>query len=66
MVDWAALGQVIVYAFAATVTVVLLFTSGVLLTSGQRSGPRVATGGLAFAACAVLVAVGLYVMLTTK
>jgi hypothetical protein len=67
MVDWAALGQVVVYSFAATVAVTLLFTSGVLLSgSGRPPAPRLAAAGVAFAASLGLVVLGLYVMLTTK
>jgi hypothetical protein len=66
MVDWAALGQVVVYSFAATVAVTVLFTSGVLLSGGRAPAPRLAAAGVAFAASLGLVVLGLYVMLTTK
>jgi hypothetical protein len=66
MIDWAALGQVVVYAFAGTVAVTLLFTTGVLLSSGRAPAARLALAGVAFAGSLALVVVGLYVMLTTK
>jgi hypothetical protein len=71
MIDWAALGQVVVYSFAAAVTVTVLFSAGVLLgstddRSGRAPAPRIAVAGLAFAASLALVVLGLYVMLTTK
>jgi hypothetical protein len=68
MVDWGALGQVVIYAFAATVAVTLLFTAGVLLGTGEgrTPAPRIAIAGVAFAASLALVVLGLYVMLTTK
>jgi hypothetical protein len=69
VVDWAALGQVVLYGFAATIAVTLLFTAGVLLAGeeGRRTpAPRLAVAGVAFAASLGLVVLGLYVMLTTK
>jgi hypothetical protein len=68
MVDWAALGQVVLISFAAGVTVTLLFTAGTLLTTGEGRAPaaRYALAGTAFAASLALVVLGLYVMLTTK
>jgi hypothetical protein len=66
MIDWAALGQVVIYSFAAAVAVTLLFTTGVLLASGRAPALRLAAAGVAFAASLALVALGLYVMLTTK
>jgi hypothetical protein len=71
MIDWAALGQVVLYSFAAAVTVTALFSAGVLLSStddrgGRAPAPRMAVAGLAFAASLALVALGLYVMFTTK
>jgi hypothetical protein len=49
MVDWSALGQVVVYAFAGTVAVTLLFTAGVLLGTGEgrAPAPRLAVAGVA-------------------
>jgi hypothetical protein len=66
MIDWAALGQVVAYSFAAAVTVTLLFTSGVVLASGRAPALRLAVAGVAFAASLALVVLGLYVMFTTK
>ena len=68
MIDWAALGQVVVYSFAAAVTVTLLFTAGTVLSSGEGRAPavRYALAGTAFAASLALVVLGLYVMFTTK
>jgi NADH:ubiquinone oxidoreductase subunit 6 (subunit J) len=69
IVDWAALGQVVVYAFAGTVAVSLLFTAGVLLIGEEprrTPAPRLAVAGAAFAASLALVVLGLYVMLTSK
>jgi hypothetical protein len=68
MVDWGALAQVVISAFAATVAVTLLFTAGVLFGSGEgrTPAPRLAIAGVAFAASLALVVLGLYVMLTTK
>jgi hypothetical protein len=66
IVDWAALGKVIVYSFAATLVLTLLFTTGVLGT-GTRSGVAArAIGAAAFAGCACLVLLGLYVMFASK
>jgi hypothetical protein len=66
IVDWAALGQVIVYSFAATIVLTVLFTTGVLRT-GDRGGVAArATAVAAFAGCAGLVLFGLYVMFTSK
>jgi hypothetical protein len=61
----------VIYAFAGTVAVTLLFTDGVLLTGsgpheGRAPAPRLAIAGVAFAASLSLVVLGLYVMLTTK
>jgi hypothetical protein len=58
MVDWEALGQIVVYAFAGTVAVTLLFTGGVLAGSGRPPAPRLAIAGVAFAASLALVALG--------
>jgi formate/nitrite transporter FocA (FNT family) len=68
MVDWNALGQVILYSLAAGVLVTLLFTIGVALAGDDRRppAPRIAVAGVAFAASLALVVLGLYVMLTTK
>ena len=71
MIDWTALGHVVVYSFAAAVTVTVLFSAGVVLSStdergGRAPAPRIAVAGLAFACSLALVALGLYVMFTTK
>jgi hypothetical protein len=71
MIDWAALGQVVLYSFAAGVTVTALFSAGVVLGSSDERGgrapaPRLAIAGVAFAASLALVVLGLYVMFTTK
>ncbi len=67
IVDWAALGQVVVYAFAGTVAVTLLYTAGVLLVGeGRTPAPRLALAGVVFAASLALVVLGLYVMLSSK
>jgi hypothetical protein len=68
VIDWAALGQVVVYAFAGTIAVTLLFTTGVLLHGGEgrTPAPRLLAAGVAFAGCAALVGLGLYVMLSSK
>jgi cytochrome b subunit of formate dehydrogenase len=67
IVDWAALGQVVLYAFAGTLAVTLLFTGGVLLVGeGRTPAPRLVLAGAAFAGSLALVALGLYVMLSSK
>ena len=70
IVDWTALGKVVVDAVAAALVLTVLFTTGVLLVEaddGRRSSTASrAVGVTAFALCAGLVAFGLYVMFTTK
>jgi hypothetical protein len=70
IVDWAALGKVVVYAFAGTLVLTVLFTTGVLFVEADdgrgASATSRAVGIVAFALCAGLVAFGLYVMFTTK
>ena len=70
IVDWAALGKVVVYAFAGALVLTALFTTGVLLVEadgGRRASAAArAVGVTAFALCAGLVVFGLYVMFTTK
>ena len=68
MIDWAALGQVVVYSFVAAISVTLLFTVGTVLSAGEGRAPavRYALAGTAFAASLALVVLGLYVMFTTK
>jgi hypothetical protein len=65
IVDWAALGKVIGYSFAATLVLTVLFTTGVLRT-GERGVAARAIGAAAFAGCAGLVLLGLYVMFASK
>jgi hypothetical protein len=70
IVDWSALGKVVVYAFAGALALTGLFTTGVLFVEAQ-DGRRASTasraiGVTAFALCAGLLAFGLYVMFTTK
>jgi hypothetical protein len=66
MVDWAALGKVIVYSFAATLVLTLLFTTGVLRFGGRGGLLARSLGAAAFGVCACLVVVGLYVMFASK
>jgi hypothetical protein len=71
MIDWAALGQVVVYSFAAAVAVTVLFSAGVVLSATDERGrrapaPRIAIAGVAFVCSLALVVLGLYVMFTTK
>jgi hypothetical protein len=68
IVDWAALGKVIVYSFAAALVLTLLFTTGVrsFSHSGRGSLASRSLGAAGFGACACLVVVGLYVMFTSK
>jgi hypothetical protein len=69
MIDWGALGLVVVYSFAAALVLTFLFTTGVLSleAEGRRSSPpyRVA-GAVSFVLCLALVALGLYVMFSSK
>jgi hypothetical protein len=70
IVDWAALGKVVIYAFAAALVLTIVFTTGVLrieAVDGRPASPASrAVGIAAFAICAGLVAVGLYVMFSSK
>jgi hypothetical protein len=68
IVDWAALGKVMVYSFAAVLVLTALFTTGVrrLGAGGRISLAARSIGVAAFAACGGVVVVGLYVMFTTK
>jgi hypothetical protein len=59
IVDWSALGQVVVYSFAAALVLTFLFTTGVL------AGPRRVLGSGSYALCGALVVLGLYVMFTS-
>jgi len=63
IVDWAALGQVVLYSFIAALVLTALFTTGVLSLETGRA--RVA-GFASFGLCAALVALGLYVMFASK
>jgi hypothetical protein len=68
IVDWAALGQVVAYSFAAALVLTLLFTTGVLsfADTGRGEHGRRAAGMLSFGLCLALVVLGLYVMFTSK
>jgi hypothetical protein len=69
IVDWTALGNVVLYSFAGTLLLTGLFTSGVLFVEvqGERASPsRRAAGTLCLALCVALVAFGIYVMFTSK
>jgi hypothetical protein len=69
IVDWAALGKVVLYSFAGALLLTGLFTTGALFVEveGQRaSGSRRAAGTLCFGLCLALVAFGIYVMISTK
>jgi Ca2+/H+ antiporter len=66
IVDWGALGQVVALAFVVTLLLTTLFTTGVLFVEADErhavTPARRALGFTAFALCAALVVVGLYVM----
>ena len=70
VVDWAALGKVVIYSFAAALVLTILFTTGVLRVESNQGREASAfsrsVGIGAFAVCAALVAFGLYVMITSK
>jgi hypothetical protein len=69
MIDWGALGLVVVYSFAAALVLTFLFTTGVLSleVEGRRSSPPYrAAGAVSFVLCLALVVLGLYVMFTSK
>jgi hypothetical protein len=69
IVDWAALGAVVLYSFAGALLLTGLFTSGVVLVEvdGQRApAARRAAAALCFGLCLALVAFGIYVMFTAK
>lgn len=70
IVDWAALGKVVLYSFAGALVLTFLFTTGVLLVEanqGRRASGLSRTAGLgAFVGCLALVALGVYVMLSSK
>ena len=69
-IEWGALGRAALYAFAATLVVTALFTSGVLLVEprGGRAAPALqrAGGAVLLLGCALLVVYGIHVLLTTK
>jgi hypothetical protein len=71
IVDWAALGKVVLYSFAGALLLTGLFTTGVLFLEVEVEGQhasvsRRAAGSLCFGLCVALVAFGIYVMFTTK
>lgn len=69
IVDWAALGKVVLYSFAAALLLTGLFTTGVLFVEvdGQRAtASRRAAGAVCFGLCLALVAFGIYVMFSSK
>jgi hypothetical protein len=70
IVDWAALGKVVVYSFAVALVLTAVFTTGVLHVEGDERRPASAAsralGYAAFALCGALVLFGLYVMFTSK
>jgi hypothetical protein len=69
VVDWAALGQVVLYSFAAALLLTGLFTTGVLFVEADgRPVPvaRRAVGVVCFGLCLALVAFGIWVMFSSK
>jgi hypothetical protein len=69
IVDWAALGKVVLYSFAGALLLTGFFTTGVLFVEvdGQRAAvARRAAGALCFGLCLALAAFGIYVMFSTK
>jgi hypothetical protein len=63
MVDWGALGQVIWIAFAASLTLALAFTSGVILVGDDRSVTLRRVAGFALLGlCVAITAFALYVL----
>lgn len=63
MVDWGALGQVIWIAFAASLTLALAFTGGVVLIGEDRTWSARRVGGIALlGVCLAMVAFALYVL----
>jgi hypothetical protein len=69
IVDWAALGKVVVDSFAVALVLTFVFTTGVLLVEAsdgrQASAASRTAGYAAFAVCLALVVLGLYVMFTS-
>jgi hypothetical protein len=64
IVDWAALGKVVLYSFVAALLLTGLFTTGVLFTEadgGATTVARRAAGAVCFALCLALVALGILV-----
>ena len=69
IVDWTALGSVVLCSFAAALVLTFLFTSAVLLVEGEAgksAGARRLAGLVSFALCVAIVAFGLYVMFSSK
>jgi hypothetical protein len=72
LIDFGALWKVAVIAFVAALALVVFYALGVLCVSAyiadRETGRRAAAGGLiagavCFAACAAIVAFGVYIML---
>lgn len=69
IVDWAALGKVVIYSFAGALLLTGLFTTGVLFAEVDghaASVPRRAVAALCFGLCLALVAFGIWVMFSSK
>jgi hypothetical protein len=68
-IKWGALIQVAEVSFAATVSIVLLFTLGALTTGaarhevpGPRRGTQQLTAALCYSACILAVCYGIYLI----
>jgi hypothetical protein len=70
IIDFAALGKVVLYSLAAALLLTTVFTTGVLRIEGDDGRPASrlnrAIGIAAFGLCIAFVVLGLYVMFTTK
>ena len=69
IVDWAALGNVVLYSFAGALLLTGLYTTGLLLVDADGQGvpvARRAVAALCFALCLGLVGLGVFVMVTSK
>jgi hypothetical protein len=65
IVDWAALGKVVLYSFAAALLLTGLFTTGVLFVEVEGRSAPVARRALD-AVCLALVAFGISVLFSAK